>query len=292
MTEHTTPTQGYRVGRTLPLRVEFARQLRRRRTQLAFGFLFLLPWILVLAFAVDTGSADEQPDQQSSGLFTSMTDIATTGAVNFAVFTMFVSTGFLLVVVAGLFFGDTVASEANWSSLRYLLAAPVPRMRLLRQKLLVALAMVTMAVVLLPLTALLAGAVFYGLDPLVLPLGGPPLSTTESLGRLGLIVLYALVNLLVVSGTAFALTVATDSPLGAVGGAVGLIIMSNILEAVDALGAVREFLPAYWSFAWADVMLTDIPVDSMIKGAAVSVSYALILFAWAFRHFSRKDVVS
>lgn len=30
----------------------------------------------------------------------------------------------------------------------------------------------------------------------------------------------------------------------------------------------------------------------MIKGAAVSVSYALVLFALAFRGFSRKDIVS
>jgi ABC-2 type transport system permease protein len=30
----------------------------------------------------------------------------------------------------------------------------------------------------------------------------------------------------------------------------------------------------------------------MIEGAAVSVSYALVLFALAFRHFRRKDIVS
>ena len=51
----------------------------------------------------------------------------------------FVSAGFLLVVAVALFCGDTVASEASWASLRYLLAAPVPRARLLRQKLAVAL---------------------------------------------------------------------------------------------------------------------------------------------------------
>jgi len=29
-----------------------------------------------------------------------------------------------------------------------------------------------------------------------------------------------------------------------------------------------------------------------VEGAAVSVSYALVLFALAFRHFRRKDIVS
>ena len=61
---------------------------------------------------------------------------------------MFVSVGFLLVVAVALFCGDTVASEASWASLRYLLAAPVPRSRLLRQKLIVAVAYAAAAVLL------------------------------------------------------------------------------------------------------------------------------------------------
>jgi ABC-2 type transport system permease protein len=31
---------------------------------------------------------------------------------------------------------------------------------------------------------------------------------------------------------------------------------------------------------------------AMIEGAAVSVTYGLILFAFAFRHFRNKDIVS
>ena len=65
-------------------------------------------------------------------------DLAQESGANLTVFTLFASTGFLLVVVVALFAGDSVPSEASWSSLRYLLAAPVPRTRLLRQKLVVA----------------------------------------------------------------------------------------------------------------------------------------------------------
>ena len=36
---------GYRAGRTLRLGVELRRQLRRRRTQLALGFLAVLPFV-------------------------------------------------------------------------------------------------------------------------------------------------------------------------------------------------------------------------------------------------------
>ena len=79
------------------------------------------------------------------------------------------SAGFLLVVVVALFCGDTVASEASWSSLRYLLAAPVPRARLLRQKLAVALAYSTLGVVSLPVMSLVAGTAAFGWHPLRLP---------------------------------------------------------------------------------------------------------------------------
>ena len=41
---------GYSARRTLPLRVELIRQLRRRRTMVAFLILLVLPWVLVGAF--------------------------------------------------------------------------------------------------------------------------------------------------------------------------------------------------------------------------------------------------
>ena len=140
----------YNPRRTLPLRVEFTRQLRRRRTWIAFVVLLLLPWILATAFKVGGSPSGANPN--TPGLVV----VATTGAYNFTAFTMFVSVGFLLVVAVALFCGDTVASEAGWASLRYLLAAPVPRVRLLRQKLIVAMSLSTLAVVALPVMAMLS----------------------------------------------------------------------------------------------------------------------------------------
>src|SRR6516225_3054205 len=141
---------GYRPRRTLPLRVEAIRQLRRRRTMVAALILLALPWVLAGAFEL---GGPPQPGSGAPGLV----DLATTGGLNFAAFSFFASVGFLLVVAVALFCGDTVASEAGWGSLRYLLAAPVPRARLLRQKLVVALAYSAVAVTAFPLMALVAG---------------------------------------------------------------------------------------------------------------------------------------
>jgi ABC-2 type transport system permease protein len=103
---------------------------------------------------------------------------------------------------------------------------------------------------------------------------------------------YVLATELVVAGLAFLLSVSTDSPLGAVGGAVGLVIVSDILDAVTALGGWRRVLPTHWQFAWLDAMQPQISWGGMLEGAAVSLSYALVLFALAFRHFRAKDIVS
>jgi ABC-2 type transport system permease protein len=273
----------YNVRRTLPLRVEAVRQFRRRRTLVAFGILLVLPWVLVLAFKL---GGDPGPDGVPS-----LVDVATSSALNFALFALFVSTGFLLVVAVALFCGDTVASEAGWSSLRYLLAAPVPRARLLRQKLIVALSYAVVAVVSLPLMSLLAGVAGFGWGDVELPTGGTvPVST--ALGRMAIIVGYSLIAQLVVAALAFLLSVTTDSPLGAVGGAVGLVIVSNILDAVTALGSWRDFLPTHWMYSWMDALQPQIQWTGMAKGTALSLSYALILFALAFRRFRTRDIVS
>jgi ABC-type transport system involved in multi-copper enzyme maturation permease subunit len=276
---------GYSPRRTLPLAVEAVRQLRRRRTMVAFGILLALPWVLVGAFEI---SGPASPGSGAPGLVT----VATQGGLNFAAFTFFVSAGFLLVVAVALFCGDTVATEASWSSLRYLLAAPVPRARLLRQKLVIALAYSSIAVTCLPAMSLLAGTVAFGWHPLRLPGSGVELSTGAALGRLAIILAYILITELVVAAIAFCLSVSTDSPLGAVGGAVGLVIVSNILDAVTALGSWRELLPSHWQFAWLSVLQPQISWSDMLEGASVSVSYAIILFAFAFRRFRAKDIVS
>jgi ABC-type transport system involved in multi-copper enzyme maturation permease subunit len=203
-----------------------------------------------------------------------------------------VSAGFLIVVAVALFCGDTVATEASWSSLRYLLAAPVPRSRLLRQKLIVALGYSIAGVTYLTLMALLAGTVAFGWHPLLLPGTGIIVPDAAALGRLAIVLGYILVSELVVAALAFLLSVLTDSPLGAVGGAVGLVIVSNILDAVTALGNWRQLLPTHWQFAWLDVFQPQVTWAGMLQGAAVSVSYALILTALAFRHFRTKDITS
>jgi ABC-2 type transport system permease protein len=274
---------GYRARHTLGVRVEFLRQLTRRRTQLALGFLVVLPFLLVAAFKFG--------NPNSNGSSTALVDLATVGAGNFTVFALFVSTGFLFVVIVALFTGDTVASEASWSSLRYLLALPVPRSLLLRRKLIVALIYSAIAVVVLPVVSFVAGGLFFGWAPLRNPVGGSLQGRTLFV-RLAIAVVYIAISLLFVAALAFLSGVWTDAPLGAVGGAVLLVILSNILDSVTALGDSRRFLPTHYVLAWTDVLGPEISWGDMIRGSLWSVGYAVVLLGWAWWHFERKDITS
>jgi ABC-2 type transport system permease protein len=280
---------GYRSSRTMPVWAEVRRQASRRRTQLALGFMVLLPLIILAAF--EFGGSDNSDDGNGGGAFGSLVDLATSGGLNFALFCLAVSAGFLLVVVVALFHGDTVASEASWGSLRYLLAVPVPRVRLLGVKLIVALGYSLLALLTLAGTALLVGTLRYGWHPLGSTVAAaiPP---GQGLLRLLGILAYLAVTMLVVAGLAFLLSVLTDAALGAVGGAVLLWILSSILDQITALGGIRDILPSHYSDAWLGLLSSPAQIDDLVKGAITAVSYATLFWGLAFWRFTRKDITS
>ncbi|MDJ0361126.1 ABC transporter permease subunit [Rhodococcus sp. H29-C3] len=274
---------GYHAGKTLPFRTELRRQFGRRRTQFAIGFLALLPVILAIAFAVGSSSGDSD----TGGLI----ELGTRGGVNFTVFALFMSVGFLLIVVVSLFFGDSVASEASWSSLRYLLAIPVPRTRLLVQKALVSATLSIAAVVVLVLVSLILGTALYGAEPLVTPFGDG-LPYVDALGRLAIAVAYIGVNLLWVAGLAMLLSVLTDAPLGAVGGAVMTSILLQILDQITALGSLRNYLPGHYANSWTDALQPTISWNDMFVGSFSALAYAAVFGVIAWRVFASKDITS
>ncbi len=269
--------------RPLAWRHEAGRQWRRRRTLWAFGILLALPLILLGAFALGEGT--------SSPSGARLVDLAQVGSANFTVFALFGASDFLLLILAALFAGDTVPSEASWSSLRYLLTAPVPRVRLLTSKLVVAFGCTVLAVVTLPAWSLLVGGVAYGWDPFQ-TLTGTTLGWSEFLPRLALGIGYLIVSLLQVVGIAFLVGVLTDAPLGAVGGAVLVTIVSAILTQIEALGDLRHGLPFYYDRAWFGALAPEIGWQDLQRGALWSLLYAAITIAAAYWVFRRKDILS
>jgi ABC-2 type transport system permease protein len=277
----------YSARRTLSVRVELTRQLRRRRTAAAFGLVIALPVVVVLAVEFGSsagGGGLADGDFDVFGLMAS-------GPWNFALSGLFFSSAFLLVILAAMFLGDTVAGEASWSTMRYLLAAPVPRRRFLFVKAVVGLLLTLSMLLVLVATAFVLGLLAFGDGTLVSPLSGA-LGVGESSMRLAVISGYIAVTLLVPAGVAFLASVSTDVPLGAVGAAVVIVVVANILDAIEALGSIRALLPTRYAGAWADALGPSIVWDEMAVGLFYNVTVFVVLVGIAVLRFDRKDVMS
>ena len=280
----------YRASKTLPYRLEMYRQLKRKRTLFAYLFVISLPVIVALAVKFGTSGNSTGPTRFGSGT-ADLIGLATKGAANFTTTMFYFATPFLLIAVISIFNGDTVASEASWSTLRYLLAAPVPRTRLLIQKLKVSLSLSAIGIVLLIGVSWVVGMIAFGLKPLQTPLG-VTFTNQVALQRILIIGIYLAFVLLSVAGLAFYLSVSTDVPLGSVGGAIGIIILSNILDAISGLGSIRNWLPTHYSFSWFDALSSTIDWNQMIRGASYSVILTALFMALAIIKFNKKDVTS
>ena len=287
-TEHVQATgavAGYKPGRTLRLSVELRRQFKRRRTLGVFALMVALP--LILIGALNLGASDNA--QQNSRI--NLVDVATASGLNFTLFVLFATTGFFLVVVFALFFGDTVASEAQWGSLRYTLATPVPRMRLLRQKWYAALVLSLGAFLLLVVVGLVAGGIAFGFDAITTPVG-VTIGQGDGLLRLAGMVGYLTVHLLVVGTLAFWLSTVTDAPLAAVGGAIFTMFVFAILDQVEQLGAIRDWFPTAGEFAWTDLLQSPVDSADLFRGVIQSLIHIGVLTGLGFVHFARRDVTS
>lgn len=264
--------------------VEIKRQARRRRTLYAFLALVAIPLVVMTALLVNGG-----PDR--GGARPELVDVASSSALNFALFMLLATSQFLLVVVVSLFAGDAVASEGQWGSLRYLLTRPIPRFRLLRTKLVVAGLYSTAAVLLVPLASLVMGTIAFGWSAVQTPLAGA-LGVNTGLSRLALGTAYVVATMAVVVSLAFLFSTMTDAPLTAVGGAVVLVVVSEILDQVSALGSIRNGLPTHYWLAWLDLLVDPVDASKMTTGLLEMVPWVVVPLVLAFLNFRRKDVLS
>lgn len=274
----------------LPIRVEMIRQLKRRRTLIALILVIALPLIVVAAVKFGPSSNNNDGGGFGDGDL-DLVGLATAGGWNFALTMIFFASGFLLLILVAMFSGDTVASEASWSTLRYLLVAPIPRRKLLQSKLIVALILSIAAIVILIIFSYVVGLIAFGSEPLTTPTAGT-LSNSDAIYRMTIIGTYIFISLLFAAGIAFLMSVLTDVPLGAVGTAVVVVIVSNILGAIDALGGLREWLPTFYSNAWIGALNKDIEWGDMLRGTSYSIIAFTLLIGFAVYKFDRKDITS
>ena len=215
---------------------------------------------------------------------------------------------FLPVAVA-VVAGDAIAGEAGAGTLRYLLARPVGRTRLLAAKLVSLVAYTLAAVLLVAVTAYLAGIALFGAQPIAATSGGPttstfaggaaatslsgtPMTPADILIRTVGAISFIAVSMLGVGAIALFLSTLTDSALGAALGALAALITSQVLVTLNAASSVTPYLPTRYWLAWIDFFRQPIVWRNIERGFAVQAVYVLVFLGAAWAHFATKDITS
>jgi ABC-2 type transport system permease protein len=278
--------------------VELLKLARRPRVWISIVLLCGLP-ITVAIFVAVTHVAP--PPGQGPALLSA---VLSNGSLFPAAALAIVLPIFLPVAVA-VVAGDAIAGEASAGMLRYLLARPVGRTRLLVAKLVALVAYVLLAVVLVALTSYITGRILFGNSPVaVTPTGittsnvvatslsGTPLTPHEVLFRILGSVAFIAVSMLGVGAIALFLSTITDSSLGAALGAIAALILSGVLVALNAAAAVSPYLPTRYWLAWLDFFRQPILWQDIDRGFAIQGVYVVVFLGAAWANFASKDITS
>jgi ABC-2 type transport system permease protein len=193
--------------------------------------------------------------------------------------------------------GEAVAGEAATGTLRYLLARPVGRTRLLLSKLVAVAAYTLAAVLAVALTGYVCGVAVLGTDTTTIgtaptTVSGTPLTQTQLMLRTGLMLGYIAFSMLGVASVALFGSTLTDSPLAAALGALGVLVGSTVLVGLDAAASVRDWLPTRYWLAWVDLFRDPIAWHDVSRGVAVQAVWTAVMLAAAWANFATRDVTS
>jgi ABC-2 type transport system permease protein len=283
MTAQGTAPSTWPHRAALPLHVELIRQLSQWPVQAAVGVLLLLPLVVRLAFLL--GGA--QPSQTG----TNLAALAQASGGSFAAFVLLVSGGYLVTIVTAVLFGDLIAGEASRSTLKYLLAIPVPRLRLLGVKAAAASVILLSGLVGMAAIALLVGMLSYGPAGMQVP-NGARLDPAQTVARLALTTAVTPFGLLWAAALGVLLTVLTDSPLAAAGGVIVVDIVTTTLDQVAALKDFRLWLPTHYAFAYQQFLLQPIDLRPVADALVNGLLWILVLGPAAAWWLHRKDIAS
>jgi ABC-2 type transport system permease protein len=266
---------------------EFSKQVRRPRTWVALGFVMVVPLIITVALKLNPPDLSGQRDVGDRFFY-----LSTQTGLIVPVAALNLMSRFFLVVVICMFAGDAVASEAGWGNLRYLLVRPVGRGRLLSAKLVVVAVFAVLATALVAVSGLVVGVIAFGWHPLEIPFIGLTQSPGQIVVHLGLAVLLITWGLAAVIAFGFMISTMTDAAAGAIFSAVGLYIITVILDQITSLGSIRYGLPLHYYDAWTDLFSRNQFTGDMWRSILLQIPYVIVFCGIAWWWFHRKDVKS
>ncbi len=264
--------------------VELRKLVTRPRTWLAIALLAGLP--MLVAIFLKVSGVGPRPGEGPAFL----SEVLNNGALFPAAALALVLPVFLPIAVS-VVAGDAIAGEANFGTLRYLLARPVGRTRLLLAKLTSTTAFVFMAVAAVAVLAYVVGATFFGVKPLP-TVSGHTIAAHDATWRTLVTVVYVAVSMLGVASVGLFFSTITDSPLAAALGVLAVLVTSQVLDLLRAAGALQPYLLTNHWLAFVDLFRYPIFWHNIVRGFALQGVYIAVFLGAAWANFTTKDITS
>lgn len=276
--------------------IELTKQVRRARGWATMASMTAVSLLLVVVIGTTRASVPERIGDWGS---------VVTNASGFVLplIVLNVMTLFLLPLAAAIFAGESVAGEAAWGSLRYVLSRPVARWRVLATKAAAAAAFSVATVVVVVLVSLLASGLAFGWGSLTvidlqhttaLHLAAASFAPLDAVGRLAMATGFVVGTLASTFTFAFLLSALTDRPFSAVAGGVGLCLVSRSLDNISGFHALSPWLPATdaGTTAWTGFFTSPPQFGGVGHELLVQLVYSTIFLSAACIWFTRSDVLS
>lgn len=256
----------------------------RRRTWAMLFAIAMIPILLAIAvyLSADRLAPGEGPPfldrVTQNGLFTGFT-------------AMLLAMPLFLPLTMSVVSGDTIAGEAGLGTLRYLLIAPVGRLRLLVVKFLGTIAFTLAGTFTLMAAGALIGAILFPVGPVTL-LSGDTISVIEALGRMALVAIYTTVSMLGMLALGLFISTLTTVPVGAMTGVLVASGVSQILDNLPQLSWLHEWLFTHYWLDFADILRQPMELSSFGSNLVLQLGYVAVFGSLAYGRFTTKDTLS
>lgn len=264
------------------LRSELKIIFGRRRNIAGMGVLAAVPVILAISVRASSPSQGGGPDFISAiagnGLFVAFAALA-------------LELPLFLPLAVSAISGDSVAGEANLGTLRYLLAIPAGRTRLLVIKYIAIVIFAATATFLVALVGAIMGLALFGGGDLTL-LSGTQTSMADSVWRLTLSSLYLTAQFSALGAIGLFISTLTEQPIGATIAVVLVDVLMFILDSISQLDWLHPWLLTHWWTAFGDLLRDPIATESIQRGLITALAYAGVFWLAAWARLSTKDVTS
>ena len=284
-----SPVGGHFSITTRFLRNELRVTFFRRRNQLLLLVAALFPLLIGIGLkaAAPHGGGGSGPGSGGAAFFN---QLAGNG-----VFLTFIALSLLLIlvlpVVVAVVAGDSIAGEAGYGTLRYLLAVPACRTRLLLVKYAAIVVWCVAAVFIVSAVALAVGAVLFPVGPVTL-LSGTTVSIAVGLVRVLWVTLYICAAMAAVGAIGLAISTFTEHAIGAIAAVMILVVASEVVDNIPQFATVAPYLPTHWWNSFDALLRTPIDTTTLWHGLLSFLVYAVLFVLIAWARFTSSDVTS